>query len=465
MKHNHHYMSKLATKINSHHLYRSNQLDSLNSLKNEDHNKSHEEAQNQNRKPPFILQKTSVCLNVQSFDSNTKITLNKDSPNLYNLRSDTKFNTLENPPLAFDLKSFSELSNKRLRKKPKKAPLDLDYAFLYSENNKILKAKRIFCVKREFKNLKVFLERIFSYEKVHAENLQVMTPNEKSVLFYILKKKKYQIFKSAKETTNFNFFKKIDWNKFFKVRRKEEYIKYSLKLIIKAMQFEYFSLHKQLYSRFNIEKMKLLFYLSYFYETKTGKNFNTLMLKVANNEVILNSTYWKLMESYILPEMGTQSSFSNIKSISKEALYVFSRSKRFSKRLVDYIIDINTFMSYSIYHDWSTCESLGDFNEIEKKGIIILRGIIKTNKIEINKLFSEWNNKIVDFKVKNKHQENENSVSIIKRTINRKNFKFPWAYLEVQRSFIELLFSYLEVFKKEYFIKSSECKIKLQSLI
>jgi hypothetical protein len=336
--------------------------------------------------------------------------------------------------------------------------VNLDYSFLYSACKNNSKTKRIFCVKKEFKNLKNFLEQVFSYEQIEKQNLDAMNNKEKSILFYILKKKKYQAFRSAKETLNFSFFRKINWNKFYKIRRKEEYIKYSLKLIIKAMQLEFFSLNKTLYSQFNIEKMKLLFYLNYFYETKTGKKFETLMKTVLSNETSLGSHHWKLMESYILPEMGTQSSFSIIKSISKEALFKFSQSECFSQRLVNYIIDINTFMSYSVYHDWTHHTVITDFDELEKKGIIILRGIIKTNKIEINKLFSEWNNKIIDHKVKNDFESNSESITIIKKTINRKNFKFPWAYLEIQRAFIELLFSYLEVYKKEHFMNSSECK-------
>ena len=157
--------------------------------------------------------------------------------------------------------------------------------------------------------------------------------------------------------------------------------------------------------------------------------------------------HWKTISNYILPEMGTQSKFSKVKSISKDFMINFSKSTTISNLFLNILTNINLYLGY-MNHNNDILNFYVD-QEMEANGSEILKMISKTNQIEINKLFSEWDNKLEE-ELKDEQQINKiqitSLVKIIKKGIKRKNFKFPWTFKEVQTSFIETLLSYLEVY-------------------
>lgn len=323
-------------------------------------------------------------------------------------------------------------------------------------NSSIPNLGRHFCVKHKFKNLKKFLEIIFRYEKTSKSDFDCLSLTEKSILLSILRRKGYSTSKHLKALPKFNFRTQIVWDKFYKIRRKEEQIKYSLRVVIKTMQARFEGQNPHLRRRFDAHQLKLLFYLSHFYQNKTQRPFRLLAAEIWNGSVELDESLWRAMDEYILPEMGTQSIHSKVKSISKAVLYKFSLSDGFNRELMNLLVDLATFLGYSAGHDWTNYSRLKHFSRSERTGFKILRTIICTNKNQLEKLFSEWNNKLAQ--EESNSDQIQDTLKVIKKTIHRKNFKFPWTFQEIQRAFVKLLLCYLEVVQQRHFLGSATCK-------
>ena len=312
--------------------------------------------------------------------------------------------------------------------------------------------KKDFNSKDVYNNLYNFLILIFTNNWILEEDIRKLNPKEKNILLHIFKTKKYRLLHQLSDNIYLKTFDSMSWKLFEKQRRKEEYLKYSFKLIIKSLQNDFMYEIEKTNNQISPEKMKLMFYLTYFYHVETGNTFKSFYESGNFDENNLK-TNWKLVQGYILPEMGSQSSYSKVKSISKEYLIKIIQSEDFKNKVFNIIINMNLFFCYCLNHDWSMYPPNYKFNEMDSIGISILKSISKTNKIEIFKLFSEWDNRINFPYDKNNCQE---SHKIIKKAIKRKNFKFPWSFKEIQLSFFELLTSFVEVFQYYKFKNSEE---------
>lgn len=313
-----------------------------------------------------------------------------------------------------------------------------------------------------FKRLKKFLLIVFSYSPIMRHDLQTLKSSEKLILVHILESKKYDRSRLLVQNIKSNDFSFDAWNQFFKLRRKEENLKYSFKLIIKYLQNQFVLSNQKLINNFSEENKKLLFYLFYFYEVESQKSFNCLLQEICSKkEMLWNKClgkYWKTIDKYILPEMGTQSSYSKVKSISKDFMISFVKPDKISRLFTECLIKITLNLCYAIKANSKTSEMLESETKMDKLGKEILQIIHKTNFIEINKLFSEWDNKITSENSTKKDNQKISLkfyVDIIKKGIKRKNFKFPWTFREVQNSFIESLFSYLEILKYHQIVKNN----------
>ena len=301
---------------------------------------------------------------------------------------------------------------------------------------------RIYNSKKQLPNLHGFLKRVFLNDWVIKTDLQVFNKNEKSILIHIIKSKKYSLFSELCASINGGRFDSMDWKNFEKRRRKEEYLKYGFKLILKTLQKLFMDEQRQLSVHFPSDKMKLIFYLFYFYELETGKTWDSLLQSLLFKKKLLKC-YPRTIQHYILPEMGSQSTFSKVKSISKEYLIKFANSGDFSSRVLRILIDMNLFFGYCLDFNWGQIGDSRSFNEIDRAGIKLFRLISHTNQVELSKLFSEWDNRVNSEALQNPDQAN--TVLIIKKTIQRKNFKFPWTFKEIHHSFFESFISFLEV--------------------
>lgn len=327
-----------------------------------------------------------------------------------------------------------------------------------------------FSTNKMLSELKKFLGIIFSYQPILRQDLMLLRRNERSILIHILESKKYNDSARLVQNLKQNSFTHEIWNRFFKVRRKEENLKYSFKLIIKYLQNQFLLSNEELLNNFSPENAKLIFYLYYFYELQTGESLASLLNAIySQKQNIWNrklARNWKTIDKYILPEMGTQSSFSKVRSISKEFMISFVRSKQISEIFTDMLVKITLFLCYAISKDWKDPKEFKFETKMNKLGREILKIINKTNSIEINKLFSEWDNKInLEEGVSKKNTRKGFYVDVIKRGIKRKNFKFPWTFKEVQNSFIETLFSYLEILQFHYLVGHDIGREKITNII
>ena len=145
--------------------------------------------------------------------------------------------------------------------------------------------------------------------------------------------------------------------------------------------------------------------------------------------------------------MGAQSTYSKVKSISKEYLIKFVKSEFLRKKVWKILINITLFLSYCLNYNWENHSINFKFNNLDQCGIKMLKVVGKTNKVEINKLFSEWDNRINNPYTRKSEKIKKNPMKIIKKAIRRKNFKFPWSFREIHTSFFETFISFLEILK------------------
>lgn len=381
------------------------------------------------------------------FENKQDLTLKIEKPKFFSGSKDdfqktclkTKDNThLSSPHQNKELKSTNNLLKSLMNRK-------IDY-FDRKKNECRMKN---FCVKRKLKQLHLFLKTIYSFEKLSNEDVDMLNKSERKIFMFILKKKNYKYPLIDKKVETNDVLYKTNWNKIFKTRRKEECIKFSLKLIFKYLQQKFREKNKKLNLKIKREKMNLLFYLEYFYETIQKNSKQTLFENLTKNPKSLTNSFWSKISPFIIPEMGTQSSFSCVKSISKKFLCKISKSDKMDRDIIDVLFDLNKFMAYFTDHNWTIDMIKNGFNKSEKIGMLFVKMIVETNRTEISKLFTEWNNQIRI--VQEKKAINTNDMfRIIIKTIDRKNFKFPWGFKEVQRSFVELLLLYLEVSRKQH---------------
>ena len=299
-----------------------------------------------------------------------------------------------------------------------------------------------------FKSLKAFLTMLFRYAPVTLEDLRTLNPHERSVLVHIFKTKRYKNWSQLAKTIRLRSTKLAPWTHFAKTRRKEENLKYSFKLVIRLLQARFGREHCRSLARFDAETKKLVFYLFHFYRLATGKPYESV-LEQLQTQADPNRNLrrlWRTVQNYILPEMGTQSSFSRVKSISKQFLSEFVASPSMREGFLEVIVDVALFLCCAGRPRPELAPRPRLLSQIDWRGREVLALIHKTNRVEIDKLFAEWDNRLLwHARESDGALSDERLVRVVKQTIRRKNFKFPWTLREVQNSFADTLLVYLEI--------------------
>ena len=314
-----------------------------------------------------------------------------------------------------------------------------------------------------FRALKAFLTRLFRYESVGLDDLCALSSPERGIMAHILKAKRYRNWRALTATLRLRSTDTKAWTGFAKRRRKEEHLKYSFKLVIKLLQRRFAQSHKHALAGLSPETGKLVFYLFYFCEHATGERFGDVLerLRARPDPNKHLKQYWKTVGDYILPEMGTQSSFSRVKSISKHFIERFARSARISGVFLGAVINTTLFLC-------SRPDRTGPYppearSELDDHGETVLRIIRGTNATEVEKLFAEWDNRLrgdAGRAVLADTCRASQVAEAVKRAVGRKNFKFPWTLREVQNSFVDALLSYLEVSRVDSLRASQSGKCK-----
>jgi hypothetical protein len=299
---------------------------------------------------------------------------------------------------------------------------------------------------RYLPQLKRLLLTIFNYQDVSLEDLDALNAGERAIFKILILAKDYSPKEKLVENLYLKNFDFDVWRRFSRVKRKEENLKYGLKLIFKYLQERFYETNtaKILKNNFRHHETCLLFYLHYFGHLEFEVGYEKL-IEMINNHLIPIHKVWSLLGKYVLPEMGEQSLYSSAKSINKNFLKDICGSQKFVKEAMRLLLD-------SILN-WGYCrtekiESLKHLNESQKNiGNHFLMKISKTNVKEINRLFKEWENQII---AKDTYINTEspkainNSLELVKKNAKRKNLKFPWTFQEVKVSFIECFLTLLE---------------------
>ena len=312
------------------------------------------------------------------------------------------------------------------------------------------------------KTLKAFLVKLFQYEPIHSEDLQLLRPHETSILAHILESKRYHRWPDLVRTLRLGSSQQGLWRAFGKIRRKEENLKYGFKLVLKLLQARFSRAHGRALARFDPETRNLVFYLFHFYEQATGNPFRPVwaQLHARKNPNCHLKRLWRSVQDFILPEMGAQSRYSRVKSISKEFMARYAESPSLSWVFLDLLADVAFFMCFTVpaSSEWPSAPEV--FSRMHAQGQAVMRLIRRTNAVEIRKLFAEWDNRL------RSHQPDDSGLSgtmqltrVVKRGIGRKNFKFPWTLREVQVSFVDSLLAYLEVFQAHRFRRSDSGRL------
>lgn len=293
--------------------------------------------------------------------------------------------------------------------------------------------------------LQKFLANVFTYQPVCTEDLHCLSPGEKKVLCNVINGKDYH-FKGLLVESLYSARPDVAvWNNFYKSKRKEEHLKYGLKILLKHLQSRMIRRREGTGAGGNADSLssQLRFYVHYFGQLKFSMNTEQLA-ETIDNRLVSQYSIWIKLAEFILPEMGQQSNYSSVKSINQTYLRSICRSSLFVKDALSALLDSAIFMGYCRDQTW---EARSDqFIPMETIGVEFLKTVGATNKNQIKKLFKEWENQLV-------RQESyvdtacptsiKRSFEIIKSSAKRKNLKFPWTFTEMHNSLVECFLALL----------------------
>jgi hypothetical protein len=245
------------------------------------------------------------------------------------------------------------------------------------------------------------------------------------------------------------------WIRFAKNKRKEEYIKYGFKLLVKNLMK---SFKEQLFkidldSILNVSNKQVFFYLFYFGHLEFAEMFDQIIGDLRNGFTSENAL-WNKLGKYVFPEIGSQIKLPIVRSINKKFLKQISHSRDFINELLQGSVDLLLFFGYCWEIHWKSVDK-ASYTAMDIYGIQMLKKIGKVNRNEIDKLFAEWGNLVA----KNSYaKESANNLDFIIENIKRSNFKFPWSFREIQEGMIHTFLSLTENINFDFLPHESESK-------
>lgn len=311
----------------------------------------------------------------------------------------------------------------------------------------------VLSAKVALKNLKAFLGVVFRHEAVAPEDLSTLSSCEREVLVHILKTKQYSDWRALVRTArgkgdiHANLRDLWLWRDFAKQRRKEENLKYAFKLVLKLLQARFYRSHSAALEGLKPKIKALAFYLYHFPGSSSlpldpSSPPEQLFAELRSGRSL--KKHWRAVQQFVLPEMGAQSNHSRVRSISKDFLAHFADSEPMASAFADTLLNVTLFLGYSVHIVWGTENALQleMHRQLGTQGRAVLRLVCATNAIELDKLFSEWDNRLA---LEKSVRHPRTLAVVVKHAVGRKNFKFPWTFREVQTAFVESLLSFLEV--------------------
>lgn len=294
-------------------------------------------------------------------------------------------------------------------------------------------------------NMRTFLFTVFTYQPICVDDIQSLSPGEKKILTNIINGKDY-VFKRRLAESLYSPRPELSlWDNFYKTKRKEEHLKYGLKILFRHLQSQIAQLRPASSRPDWADPLstQLHFYVHYFGHLKFSMNMDQL-IEIIDNRFVTRKKIWNNLSEFILPEMGFQSNFSSVRSINQTYLRSICSSSRFVRVALPALLDSAIFMGYCRDQAWE--QRPIQEGPMEAVGVKFLKTVGKTNKSQINKLFKEWENQLIrkeTFVDTGSPLSIKRSFEVIKAGAKRKNLKFPWTFTEMHNALIESLLALL----------------------
>lgn len=296
----------------------------------------------------------------------------------------------------------------------------------------------------QLEGLRNFFGAIFLFENPTNSKLECLKPAERKILLKIMGKKRYsnqERLVGALEHRNqqeIQEFLKMEQSK-----RKEDYIKYSFRALIKFFKQSFEK--EQLANLCDISLIKrkdreTLFYLFYFCESEFGQPFQQIATKYLQKASLRAEIEDKLGQ-FFFPDLTNLRKHAKehrlrSKSFSKKFFTTISKSEKLVSKINETLLKMLGVMSQLgsgfdpvFLRDRKYCEA-----ETVKNMLYIM---VDNSNREIGKIFTEWDN-LFKRKPPAKGQSDEERVlEIALENVDKSNFKFPWSVGEARTAFLE----------------------------
>lgn len=292
------------------------------------------------------------------------------------------------------------------------------------------------------KNLKAFLVKLFTYKRIFAGDLERLLPCERDILKDIIQAKNYVHREALARAVDGGAEDARLWIRFYKDKRKEEYHKYGFKLLIKILvrRFRRGALAILGRSVLRFADVGLLFYLFHFGHLEFEDSFEAVIARLRSRE-LQPKEVWKKLRKFVFPEVGFHVHPCETKSISKRFLRRVFRARNFAGELLALLTELTLFLGYCWDTRWADVPE-ERYSSMDSLGIALLRDIGAVNTAELGKLFTEWNNLVT--KCVGRRCSNRRKMALVRSSVRRINFKFPWSFREVHEAVVHTFLSLAE---------------------
>lgn len=314
----------------------------------------------------------------------------------------------------------------------------------------------------ELKGLRCFLGSIFLFENPRNSKLANLKVNDRKILLKIMGKKRYSnqtrlmAALSSQIPPNINDFLMMEQTK-----RKEDYIKYSFRALIKyfKLQFEKEELSRLCEAGFIKRKdRETLFYLFYFCGVEFDETFESLANKFFQKKISPQEIEKKLGQ-YYFPDLTNLRKHNDehhqrAKSFSKKFFNTIAKSDQMVDKINNTLLKMLGVMSQLgsgfdpvFLRDRKLCA-----DETVKNMLFIM---VDNSNREIGKIFTEWDNLVKQRNRGISQADHQKVLDIALQNVDKTNFKFPWSIGEARTAFLETFLVVNERF--QFSISSGIC--------
>lgn len=310
-------------------------------------------------------------------------------------------------------------------------------------------------IKNHFANLREFLEKLFSYHRILTPQVSSLSIQEKQILLEIFESKNYSLQDQLRSVLNGRIARPQIWTQFHKTKRKEEYIKYGYKILVKDLfkEFENGDLPRLKTGLKAPVNQNLLFYLFNFGHLEFQEPLQQILQNLGSHRWCEREV-WVRLRRFVFPEICFHANIGQAKSINKRFLKSVVSAREMAQKMLLLATDIMIFLGYCWKTPWTRIPPARR-TRMDWAGIRLLKKIGFVNRNEIQKLFTEWSN-LIGLKTYSEGQLDH--FETIRGSIGRINFKFPWSFKEVQHGMIHTFLSLVEVIHFDFLPADSESK-------